>query len=304
MGSGKADRDYTRFTRRQNLDRDLHHLEGLVRGIAIDGRLNSAEAGLLSDWSQAHLAARSQHPYNEICAVVDRALGQGFITGDQLDDLSWLIRNLQAGSIFYDSVTSDIQRLHGILQGILADGVIEDSEIEGLSQWLQDHESLKGCYPYDEVDSFLTQILADHRVDDCEREALASFLRDFVGVPVSATGEQASGNPRELSLSGVCAVCPEISFDGRRFCFTGDSAKGSRDRLEGLVTHFGGVVSPSVTRELDFLIVGSQGNPCWAFACYGRKVEKAVHLRRQGHRVLIVHENDFWDACLDRGLPA
>jgi hypothetical protein len=34
----------------------------------------------------------------------------------------------------------------------------------------------------------------------------------------------------------------------------------------------------------------------WAFACYGRKVERAYMMRREGHRVQIVSERDFWDA--------
>lgn len=49
----------------------------------------------------------------------------------------------------------------------------------------------------------------------------------------------------------------------------------------------------------DFLVVGADGNPCWAFACYGRKVEMAIDYRKQGCKLLIVHENDFWDAARD-----
>lgn len=51
--------------------------------------------------------------------------------------------------------------------------------------------------------------------------------------------------------------------------------------------------------KLNYLVIGAEGNPCWAFACYGRKVEKAVELRKKGVRVVIVHENDFHDAVLD-----
>ncbi len=48
-------------------------------------------------------------------------------------------------------------------------------------------------------------------------------------------------------------------------------------------------------------MVGAKGNPCWAFACYGRKVEEAMALRKAGNRLLIVHENDFFDALEDAG---
>lgn len=36
----------------------------------------------------------------------------------------------------------------------------------------------------------------------------------------------------------------------------------------------------------------------WAFSCYGRKVEKAVQLRKDGSQVIIVHENDFGTRCI------
>ena len=32
-----------------------------------------------------------------------------------------------------------------------------------------------------------------------------------------------------------------------------------------------------MTKKTDYLIVGDNGNQAWAFACYGRKVEKALY---------------------------
>jgi len=49
----------------------------------------------------------------------------------------------------------------------------------------------------------------------------------------------------------------------------------------------------------DYLVLGTDGNPCWAFACYGRKVEKVIQLRKEGHKIILLHENDFWDAIKD-----
>jgi len=55
-----------------------------------------------------------------------------------------------------------------------------------------------------------------------------------------------------------------------------------------------------VTRRVNYLVVGADGNPCWAYACYGRKVEKTVALRKKGSAILIVHENDVHDAIADQ----
>lgn len=92
---------------------------------------------------------------------------------------------------------------------------------------------------------------------------------------------------------------PEIRFPGSTFCFTGASSKFKRKEFEDLILNLGGEPHKGVTTKLNYLVIGAEGNPCWAFACYGRKVEKAVELRKKGVRVVIVHENDFHDAVLD-----
>ena len=60
----------------------------------------------------------------------------------------------------------------------------------------------------------------------------------------------------------------------------------------------------SVSTKTDYLVVGNAGNPCWAYACYGRKIEAAMNLRKEGGKVIIVNETDFWDVIddLDAGI--
>jgi hypothetical protein len=66
-----------------------------------------------------------------------------------------------------------------------------------------------------------------------------------------------------------------------------------------MIARAGGIFSNRLTKKVDYLVVGAEGNPCWAYACYGRKVEQATKYRKQGYKVLIVHEYDFWDALED-----
>lgn len=101
------------------------------------------------------------------------------------------------------------------------------------------------------------------------------------------------------NVVGLCAVCPEITFSDRRFCFTGTSCKYTRSEFSKLIKQLGGEVVNSVSAKIDYLIIGADGNQCWAYACYGRKVEKAVELRKSGARLLLIHENDFHDAVAD-----
>jgi hypothetical protein len=293
-------RPYYLFTTKSRLDKAVNSLLGIVEGISVDLKINDDELNYLAQWITEQDEYQNQHPFNELIPVLSNALKDGVLSKDERDDIVWLCEKLRSTE-FFEITTADMQRLHAMMGGIAADGVITVDELSGLSDWLLDHEHLKKCWPYDEVDSIVTAVLADKRIDEKEHSLLMSFFSEFVSaqnnhvishLPVSS----------EVTLQGLCAVCPEITFDDSVFCFTGASSKRTRKELNEIVVNLGGKVINSVTSSLTFLVIGSDGNPCWAYACYGRKVEVAVNLRRQGSRLLIVHENDFNDAIADKGV--
>lgn len=289
--------EYFKFTSFSRLDKSINSLIGLIEGMAIDGLINKPENGILSAWLSEHEQYKDSHPFNELIPAVNRAICDGVLDEDERQDILWLCERLTSTQ-FYGETTAGIQTLHGILGGIAADGQVTKEELIGLRDWLDDHEHLRTCYPFDEVDSIITAVLADGVVDEIEHKALQRFFGEFLAL----LDDRTITSPLVLiegSIQGVCAICPEISFDGSLFCFTGESSRFTRKGLAELVKGLGGNTSPSVTKKLNYLVIGSDGNPCWSYACYGRKVEKAIELRKQGVRLLIVHENDFHDAVAD-----
>jgi len=272
-------------------------LIGLVEGISIDGSINESEIAFLRLWLQENREVRNQHPFTELMPVVEMAIADGVLTDDERQDILWLCEKLKSTE-YFDATTADLQRLHALMAGITSDGTITETELRGLSAWLADHDQLKTCWPYDEVDSLITTVLADGKIDDAEHQLLQNFLGEFVAVLDNRTIVSPKINEK-TTLVGLCAVCPEIEFSGSKFCFTGASAKYSRTEFTSLVKSLGGEVVGSVSSTLNYLVIGADGNPCWAYACYGRKVEKAVELRKQGARILLIHEYDFHDAVAD-----
>jgi NAD-dependent DNA ligase len=290
----------SRITRRQRVDTAIHTLEGILRGISIDGVISFKELNELKSWVEDNHCYLGNHPFSELIPKIDSALKDGVIDTEEQEDIIWLCQNLQSESIYYDEITSDIQRLHGLMHGILADGKITDEEIRNLSSWIDEQSHLKGCYPYDEIDSLLTHVLKDGQIDDSEREMLKFFFEDFVSYSMSRRIKDArSGLMPSRKISGICAVCPELVFLDRTYSFTGASTKATRNDMAAKVQRLGGIFSNSVNTKVHFLIVGAAGNPAWAYSCYGRKVEQAMRLRSDGHPIVIVHENDFWDALND-----
>ena len=290
---------YAKFTSRARLEKAVNSLLGLVEGVAIDNAINQSEITFLNHWLAEHVDVRDRHPFNELIPVVQSAVADGVITQDEHDDVVWLCERLRSTE-YFDQTTADLQRLHAILGGIVSDGQITEDELRGLSTWLQAHEHLKTCWPYDEIDSLIVGILKDKKIDAQEHALLKSFFSEFVAISDDRTINRPLVS-ESTNIVGLCAVCPEIEFIASTFCFTGASSQHTRKSLGATVERLGGIVAPNVTRTVKYLVIGADGNPCWAYACYGRKVERAVELRKSGVRVLIVHENDFHDAVADAG---
>jgi hypothetical protein len=292
-------RTYFRFTGKSRLDKSINSLLGLLEGIAIDGHVTPGEVGMLRMWLADHLDVANRHPFTELVPAVASAVSDGMLDPEERADLTWLCERLRSTE-FYDMITADLQRLHALVGGIASDGTITSDEIRGLSDWLTEHEHLKTCWPYDEVEALTTKVLSDGRIDETEHRMLLDFFIEFLSVldertivrPVAFDGP-------DKTIGALCSVDPTVTFPSSTFCFTGVSSKYKRAELEALVRDMGGQALAAVSAKLNYLVIGAEGNPCWAFACYGRKVEKAVELRRKGVRLVILHENDFHDAVLD-----
>lgn len=293
--------DYWKFTGPMRVSKAVHTLQGIVVGMNVDGNINAGEVEALRGWTEDHRELASRHPFNDLIPMLDRILADGKVDEDEVEDILYVCGKLEAGGHFYKDITAQMQQLQGVLAGIVADGEVSDAEVEGLSRWLQGADELKSRWPFDEIESLITQIRQDRQIDGGERQALLAFLGDFT----TLLGNRAVTAPATTpppSVRGICSVAPDIAFVDKTFAFTGASTRLSRDMLAMLVGQLGGTFHPRIKAEVSYLIIGADGNPCWAYSCYGRKVEQAVELRRAGHPIQIVHEHDFWDAVQDRGV--
>ncbi len=294
------DQSYYEFTRKARLDKAINSFIGIISGISIDGKINDKEVSFLINWIEENEDIKDSHPMNEFLPVVARALEDGIISEDERLDLQWLCEKM-ISTDYYNQITADIQRLHAIAGGIAADNKITEEELNNLSSWMDAHEHLRTCYPYDELDSLMTVVLADKKIDSQEHKMLLTAFQEFIPISNKRTISQPM-IVEQQTIKGLCAICPEIKIAQSQFCFTGASSFYTRNQFIEIVTNLGGLVVNNVSKNLNYLIIGAAGNPCWAYACYGRKVEAAVNLRKQGYHILLVHENDFRDVILDQSI--
>lgn len=301
MTEYKEIKEYRKFTGPAELHKAVNTLRGIVAGITTDRRASEDEINELANWCVLHQNLKNKHPFNELIPLIEKIYSDGVVTEEEAADIVWLCNNFISDSNYYDLITSSIQFLFGLVHGIMADGEITDDEIHSLKQWMVTNDYLAGTYPFDEIESLIMAILNDGKVSEDERNMLKAYFSNFIDLSESYNLHESK--LKELrdaySIGGICAVCQDLDFEDNLFCFTGASEKATRNEIANTITELGGKFKNSVTNETRYLVVGTKGNPCWAFSCYGRKIEDAVKRRAQGQKLTIVSEIDFWDIVED-----
>lgn len=290
--------EYAQYTYKSEYDKAVNTLEGILNGIAIDNRITQKEIEELNNWSSLYKELTTKKPFDELLNALNSALSDNVLSDDEIKDLLWVCKNLTTSNKYYDIFTADIQRLHGIMHGVLADNEITNEEVQGLMDWINENKHLCGLYPYDELNTIITDVLRDNKLDDQERKILKVFFSDFINMTESynINAVEIEKLKSSIKIEGVCSLNPQITIEDSLFCFTGVSTRSKRSDIQKIVESLNGKFKDNVTKDTRYLVIGDGGNPCWAFSCYGRKVEQAIVLRKEGKPIQIIHENDFWDA--------
>ena len=160
--------------------------------------------------------------------------------------------------------------LVGLAQGMLCDGELSDKEIDALKRWCSENQQLCYSWPGDVIYDKVTEVLKDGIVTEEERAQLIEVLRGLAAAPEDDL--MGAARVTELAYDDV----QSIEFMERRFCFTGEFMHGARPSCEGCVRDRGGLISKGITKELNYLVIGSLGSIEWKHGSFGTKVEKAM----------------------------
>lgn len=289
---------YVKFTNKALKEKALNTLIGILKGISYDGDFTEKELDNLYSWYTRNYELNKKENFQELFVTIENILLNNSLSANQCDDLIWLTNNLLGNNKYFDTATSDMQELQGILEGIISDNIIEKCELLGLSNWLDAHENLQSFYPYDEIYSLIMKVLEDGVVDKNEEAYLKAYFAQFTHIASNTllSLDKVEFLQDKFTTSGICATDPIIDFTNKNFTFTGKSSKATRVDFANIIEEHNGFFMDSLTKKTNYLIVGADGNKCWAFNCYGRKIEKAIQMRKDGIKIILVNELDFWDA--------
>ena len=115
--SDTSEHEIRRFNTPRRLEKAMHMLEGIVRGVTIDGRLNDSELIVLSEWIGENAEFRAKHPFTEVVPRLEQIINGSVFDEEERADILWLCEQFTTGSTHFDEVTADLQILHGIMGG-------------------------------------------------------------------------------------------------------------------------------------------------------------------------------------------
>lgn len=181
--------------------------------------------------------------------------------------------------------------LLGLAEGLISDHVLADTEVQFLDQWLKHHDAIAHTWPGDVLHQRVQHVLADGKVTEEERAHLIATLRQLIGGSLERLAE--SPKVTTLAIDEIDAV----QFSDAWFCLTGEFVFAPKQKCAEAIAARGGVVKSSVSKRLNYLVIGGLGSDEWKHGSFGTKIEKAIALKRQGASILIIHE-DQWASAL------
>lgn len=183
-----------------------------------------------------------------------------------------------------------MSELIGIGRGMIADGVLTDTEVAYLEKWLAATETATTNPMILALNARLADIMSDGVIDADERLELFETLNSLTG------SDFETGEALKSTTLPLCDPAPAIRFDDRRFTFTGSFVFGTRRECEAAVSDRGGT-GGTLRRDTAYLVIGEYASDDWIHSSYGRKIERAVEMRDSGVPIHIISER-HWQAAL------
>ena len=278
-----------RFNSNRNIEKAVYGLKGILIGVTADKKLNEQELLFLDIWLRSHDELKDDGDVIDLLDLIGDILKDGVITKEELCEMNDSINDIiQYKDLKGAAVESQINELVGLLSGILADSVIQDSEIESLGEWLNRHEDIKDVWPANVVIQRLHEVLDDNVVTEEERDNLIETFKQITGIRFDESGI-AHGMATEFFEDEVDGVM----YKNKNFCFTGTFVTGTRKIVEKSAANKGAITKKDVAGNTDYLVIGTLASRDWRFSSHGRKIEKAIRLKEEGLPIKIITERTW-----------
>lgn len=186
-----------------------------------------------------------------------------------------------------DRITSrQIDELIGLSRGLVADGQINQAEVEFLQKWLAANEAISDQPLIQTLYRRVNDILSDGVLDADEAADLLDTLNRF------SNRDFELGEVLKSTSLPLCEPAPDLIFKGMRYTFTGTFNFGQRKHCEAAVIERGAATG-GLSQKTDVLVIGVYATESWKHSSFGNKIMQAVEWRAKSLPISIVSE-EHW----------
>lgn len=273
------------FSFSRQKEKAMHGLKGILAGVVADRQLNEKELLFLDTWLKSQDSLRDHEDVLTILKLVGEVVEDGQITGDELQAMQTSIEGIVAASDTSDDDFGRADELVGFLTGVASDGILNHEEVDALSEWLNRNETIRDKWPASVVVNRLNTILEDGIMTEEERQDLLETVQKITG-----TESESSDVTYEASTEVWEDSVDDIKINGSVFCLSGEFVSGDRNHVDINLRLRGAQTSPNVNSDVDYLVIGTLASRNWLYTSHGRKIEKAILLKRKGAKIAIITE--------------
>lgn len=179
----------TNLNAQRNKEKALYGLKGILLGITANEKLSEQELLFLDVWLRSQEFLRDDGDVVDLLDLISDILKDGHISNEELEELHALVDDVIAYTPKYPvQGENQINELIGLISGIAADNLVEDSEIQSLLGWLVNNANIADSWPASVLISRLNGILEDGVITQDERADLLETINQITGIRFDDAG--------------------------------------------------------------------------------------------------------------------
>ncbi len=276
------------FNRQRNKEKAIYTLRGILQGITADQELNESELLFLDTWLQSQKDYRTGDIIDLLDLIAD-ILEDGIVSGDELEEMQNLMNDiLEYGTQPSISNENSLNELIGIIKGIVADEKITDDEFAHIDNWINNNPHIADEWITSEIINRIKEIKADGIVTKEELDNLLPILKGLAGHTFNETG-LAEGGVSEIFSENI----NDFTHQDKVMCFSGTFVNGTRTVIENSAISYGAKIAKNISKKVNVLVIGTFISRDWRYTSYGKKIEKVLKLKKNGHDIIIISERQW-----------
>lgn len=246
--------------KQQPTKKSFDQLANLIIKVGFDNYLNKQELKYIKNWLSKYKDSLINQ-YSELIKEVKIVLEQEYIEHYQYLKILKLLDYLN------NTKSPMIRSLYKLMT------YLEDKKLnnETILNWIEENQKFNNTYPFKQIINKLEQISKPISITPIIELELLEMIKNF--------------------LNPTIDQCENIDIKDKKICLTGDFNFGDKKQLEKFIKLKQGIISKSVTKKVDYLVIGNKSSTGYKYGRFGAKVNRALMIQSEGQDIKMISEN-------------